>query len=53
MNAETRAYNALGQLTSLTNGGMRFEYDFSPSSVSGAFGASSSIAGWLAKDCKP
>jgi YD repeat-containing protein len=29
VNAETRVYNALGQLTSLTSGALRFEYDFS------------------------
>ena len=35
VNGESRAYNVLGQLTSLTTGSMRFEYDFSATANDG------------------
>jgi hypothetical protein len=35
VNAEARAYNVLGQLTSLTTGAMRFEYEFSATANDG------------------
>ncbi len=47
VNSEARMYNALGQLTSLTNGTRRFEYDFSPTANDGRITTQRSYAGAL------
>ena len=44
VNAETRVYNVLGQLTSLTTGSQRFEYDFSLAANDGRITAAQTYA---------